>query len=68
MPRARRNQKNEEEKVEDKGEDIAKKEEKTQPITKPKKYVKKSIDALQRIERSKHQRIFLLEAVRVDDD
>ena len=60
MPRKTRTAKKEEEKVEDKAQDVPQKEEKTQPISKPKKYTKKSIDAIQRIERSKHQRIFLI--------
>lgn len=44
-------------------------EEKTQVIQKkPKKYVQKSVDALQRIERSKHERIFLINASRDSDE
>lgn len=45
------------------GEVKAETSKEVKPIQKnPKKYVQKSIDALQRIERSKHQRIFLLNA------
>lgn len=56
----------EEKKSEDEGaagEAKAETSKETKPIQKnPKKYVQKSTDALQRIERSKHQRIFLLNA------
>jgi len=43
------------------------KPEKQQPISKPKKYLKKSIEDIKRIERSKNQRIFLLYAERHED-
>lgn len=47
----------------------APKAEKTQPIDKkPKKYVQKSIDAIQRIERSKYDKIFLLNAERLEQN
>jgi hypothetical protein len=41
--------------------------EKQQTISKPKKYLKKSIEDIKRIERSKNQRIFLLSAERHED-
>lgn len=45
------------------------KEEKSEPAAKqPRKFVKKSIDAMQRIARSKHQRIFLLSAERGEEE
>lgn len=44
----------------------APKPEKTQAIDKkPKKYIQKSIEAIQRIERSKYEKIFLLNAERL---
>ncbi len=47
----------------------APKAEKTQPIDKkPKKYIQKSIDAIQRIERSKYEKIFLLSAERLEQN